>query len=131
MQMGVWAGVFLFVALMAALEFWNRKRMERQQREKLRNSYGCVREKKALEPERLKEISIYYDLIREAYLDEDWVDEVTWKDLDMDKVFETINHTVSFAGEQMLYSELHFLSGGEKLRKKDQSYGRITKKRQW
>ena len=100
MQMGVWAGVFLLVAVMMALEFWDRKRMERKQREKLRNAYGCAREKKALEPERLKEISIYYDLRKEVHPDEDWVDDVTWKDLDMDRIFETINHTVSFAGEQ-------------------------------
>lgn len=110
MQLGVWSGIFLFVTAMVALEFWNSKMMERKQREKLRNAYGCAREKRALEPERLKEIRIYYDLMKEAYPDEDWVDEVTWQDLDMDRIFETINHTVSFAGEQLLYSELHHLS---------------------
>ncbi|MGN0204525.1 MAG: hypothetical protein ACI4BB_08275 [Coprococcus sp.] len=110
MQIGVWAGVFLLVIVMVALEFWNRKRMERKQREKLRNAYGRAREKRALEPERLKEISIYYNLMKEAAPEADWVDEVTWQDLDLDRIFEKLNHTVSFAGEQLLYSELHHLS---------------------
>ena len=37
----------------------------------------------------------------------DSVDEITWSDLDMDAVFERIDHTKSAAGEEYLYYLLH------------------------
>lgn len=35
------------------------------------------------------------------------VDEITWNDLDLDEVFQRINHTWSFAGEDYLYYLMH------------------------
>ena len=35
------------------------------------------------------------------------VDDITWEDLEMDKVFSRINHCESFIGEQYLYKILH------------------------
>ena len=32
-----------------------------------------------------------------------YIDDITWDDLEMDDVFLRINHTDSFAGEQILY----------------------------
>jgi DNA mismatch repair ATPase MutS len=35
------------------------------------------------------------------------IDEITWNDLDMDKVFSKMNNCNSFIGEQVLYKRLH------------------------
>ena len=52
--------------------------------------------------DRLKYIRMYH----ESYGDKG-IDEITWSDLEMDEVFLKINHTRSFAGEQVLYRQLH------------------------
>lgn len=56
-------------------------------------------------------ISIYYNLVKKKLV-MDTIDEITWNDLEMDKVFERINHTSTYIGEQTLYKQLHILSGG-------------------
>lgn len=38
------------------------------------------------------------------------IDSVTWDDLEMDQVFLRINHTQSYAGEQVLYRRLHHVT---------------------
>lgn len=38
---------------------------------------------------------------------EKMIDDITWNDLNMDKVFQKMNHTWSFAGEDYLYYLLH------------------------
>lgn len=48
----------------------------------------------------------YYDFRREKQMDEFLVDEITWNDLDMDRVFQRINPRLSTSGEQYLYYEL-------------------------
>lgn len=56
----------------------------------------------------LEEIRLYYDETKEG-LPSNAIDEITWNDLEMDRVFERINHTRSFIGEQVLYRRLHLL----------------------
>jgi len=52
--------------------------------------------------DRLPYIRMYHDRCREK-----GIDEITWSDLEMDKVFLRINHTRSLVGEQVLYHRLH------------------------
>ena len=60
---------------------------------------------------RLDKVRKYHDDLVVSE-DPDWtVDEITWNDLEMDKVFLRINHTNSFIGEQVLYHRLHVLDG--------------------
>lgn len=60
---------------------------------------------------RIDRIGKYHDNL--AGLDDSkWVvDDITWNDLEMDRVFLRINHTNSFIGEQTLYHKLHVLNG--------------------
>ena len=51
-----------------------------------------------------------FDVDRCAYNQDELIDSVTWDDLDMDSIFQQINHTDSYAGEQVLYSKLHILN---------------------
>ena len=48
-------------------------------------------------------IRAYYDYRRENELDEFLVDEITWYDLDLDRVFKRINPKRCTSGEQYLY----------------------------
>lgn len=41
------------------------------------------------------------------------IDDITWNDLDMDKVFSRMNNCNSFVGEQYLYKMLHIISSSE------------------
>ena len=52
---------------------------------------------------RMKLIREYHEM-REC---ESEVDAITWEDLEMDRIFLTVNHTNCFAGEQVLYDGLH------------------------
>ena len=51
-------------------------------------------------------IRAYYDYREENELDEFLIDEITWNDLDLDRVFKRINPGLSTSGEQYLYYEL-------------------------
>lgn len=48
-------------------------------------------------------IRTYYDFRKEGEMDEFLVDEITWNDLELDKVFKRINPGLSTSGEQYLY----------------------------
>ena len=61
-----------------------------------------------------------------------YIDDITWDDLEMDDVFLRINHTDSFAGEQILYHKLHDVSAAgdqEKFEKRQQFLKENEKKR--
>ena len=61
---------------------------------------------------RLKDVRILHDGMSAAD-DGSWeIDDITWDDLEMDRVFLRINHTNSFVGEQTLYHKLHVLDKG-------------------
>lgn len=51
-------------------------------------------------------IRAYYDYRKEQRMDEFLVDDVTWNDLDLDRVFKRINPGLSTSGEQYLYYQL-------------------------
>lgn len=68
----------------------------------------------------------YYDL-RKDTLKENYIDEITWNDLDMDEVFFRINHTKSFVGEQTLYWQLHKFSENENFDKWEEQIDFFTK----
>ena len=60
----------------------------------------------------LEDIRMYWDLKLQFVAENKgigYIDELTWHDLDMDKVFEKMSHTVSTVGESYLYAQLHTL----------------------
>lgn len=77
-------------------------------RKKLRESFGVVPTlyEKERVMERMNCIEIYHKEMCERHQSGD-IDEITWDDLEMDKVFLRINHTNSFIGEQILYHQMH------------------------
>lgn len=56
-----------------------------------------------------------------------WVDEITWNDLDMDKVFCYLNRTQSGIGEETLYRMLHAIDApNEPLQRRDRWMRALT-----
>lgn len=94
--------------------------------------------------QRIDKICLYHDDFSEEIVDNNnkaavdmesgysYIDDITWDDLEMDDVFLRINHTDSFAGEQILYHKLHDVSAAgdqEKFEKRQQFLKGNEKKR--
>ncbi len=58
---------------------------------------------------RIELVKKYHNVKKEEMELTDYVDDITWEDLEMDQMFLRINHTNSFFGEQYLYHRLHCL----------------------
>lgn len=52
-------------------------------------------------------IETYHIFKNKLNCDEDSIDDITWNDLDMNKVYERINACMTSIGEEYLYSVLH------------------------
>ncbi len=105
-------GILFLLAIIAVvilINMWNGRRRGKMIQRRLKNSYGQKIMKDNGEDDRWPEIAVYDRLVQQNMPEDERVDAITWNDLDMDAVFKQINRTVSFAGEQLLYSELHRL----------------------
>lgn len=90
------AGFTLVAAvLIIRAEYKRRKLMLR----KVRRMYGRVPERE-YEAGDLERISRYFEKKKG---EEFYIDDITWNDLDMDRVFMLVNQTVSSPGEDVLY----------------------------
>ena len=90
--------VLLFVLWILYENYKNKKRVL----EKIRSRYGkpFARE---YEPGDIELISHYFRRREEAGF---VIDDITWNDLDMDRVYKMINQTISSPGEDVLYDML-------------------------
>ena len=68
----------------------------------LRKSWGKEKNKKNT----FDQISLLHRNLQESYPTSLVIDDRTWADLEMNRVFKQINHTVSTSGEQFLYDLL-------------------------
>lgn len=107
----VYAGIVVFfLAVTGALIVWEKHKGKKRLLKKLRRQWGTICERE-YSLEEIDHISHY------AYRKKDdaefFVDDITWNDLDMDRVFVRINQTVSSPGEDYLY----YLLRTPKLRK--------------
>ena len=89
--------ILLTVAAILLLVTWilyeNRKQKKRMLR-KIQRIYGKVPEREYSAGD-LKNISHYF--LRKKG-DDFWIDDITWNDLDMDRIYMLINQTVSSPG---------------------------------
>ncbi|WP_425446158.1 MutS-related protein [Dethiothermospora halolimnae] len=63
-----------------------------------------------------KNIGYHWKEYKNTISKDEKIDNITWNDLEMDKVFSRINNCNSFVGEQILYSILHCLPKNSKNR---------------
>lgn len=112
-QLTVAAAVVLLAFLVFAVLFLiERYRNRKYLMRKIRREWGQEPERD-YDPTEFDCISHYY--LRKA-CDEFQIDDITWNDLDMDRVFMQMNHTRSFLGEGYLYYLLRTPSmSGERL----------------
>lgn len=100
------AGAIVSIFIIAV---YSRHAGQKRLRESIRKQYGKKPEKKETD---FKLAGLYFTEAEhgDAY---GLVDDETWNDLDMSEVFQRINTTCSFAGEQYLYASLRILSQDE------------------
>lgn len=91
------AGFALVMAIMIIRAEWKRKKSIRR---KIRRTFGKVPERE-YEAGDIERISHYFDKKRnQGFI----IDDITWNDLDMDRVFMMVNQTISSPGEDVLYA---------------------------
>lgn len=97
--LGCAVALFGLIAIKAWMDKKNRKK---RFYEKIRKEWGQASERK-YGLEEWDKLTHYFYL--EEY-DGFVIDDITWKDLDMDRVFKQMNHTCSSIGEEYLYAML-------------------------
>ena len=100
--MGIWiifAVIIAGIAVASAASKGNRNRIEE---EKTKDNWGKFQENEYTSEE-LENISSYYKLIRE---DSFFVDDITWNDLDMDRLYGMMDISRSSIGREYLYKTL-------------------------
>ncbi len=107
--MEVW--VWLLIAAAVVILFgWqtvvDRRKRKAALREHLERMWGGIPERKYTKEE-LERIASYSNL-KEKNESETEIDDITWNDLEMDRIFERINYTESSAGEEYLYRLLRY-----------------------
>ena len=104
--MGGGSGILIFMGLFAAVFFLagirDSRERERTRRKKLLEAFGRVSDKE-MTPERYRQIQGYL----KRHLREGQIDEVTWNDLDMDRLYHRMDQSASGCGEEYLYYLLH------------------------
>lgn len=91
----------LFAAITLFLGMRERKRTREKLQKKLRAGFGQKPAKKT-SPERYAQIPQYHLHHPEGFR----IDDITWNDLDLDRVFSQMDNTCSAAGEEYLYDLL-------------------------
>lgn len=101
-------GVFLWQKVEARGDRNRRREQRKEEFGKDPRELSCGKRSR----EFLGEIAVYYEERKEQggeglSCEENFIDDVTWNDLDMDELFLRVNHTKSYIGEQVLYRRLH------------------------
>ncbi|MBP3339326.1 MAG: hypothetical protein J6L69_07975 [Lachnospiraceae bacterium] len=99
-------GYLIIVAVLVVFFAVNSVRYSREKEQQLmkriKNSYG-KRCEKDYKPGEFEKIRHYFEYLVENGILEDYIDEITWNDVDMDRVFKQMNNTYSSVGEEYLY----------------------------
>ncbi|MCM1162225.1 MAG: hypothetical protein NC412_13525 [Roseburia sp.] len=95
--------IIAFLAFIFVMGMLEERRAKKKFREKLEKDYGKPSRKQYVEG-RLSTISGYY---KKTIGETDFfIDDITWNDLDMDRLYQTMDYTFSAAGEEVLYKTL-------------------------
>lgn len=101
-------GIFLFGVILALViqEYF----LQKSRRQYIQKRFGTI------PPERnydFEGIASYWEEIKKQIPSQLQVDDITWNDLDMDKVYARVNQCCSSVGEEYLYATLHQLHWSE------------------
>lgn len=94
---------FILILPFGVMAFYFRKKMlQYRALYHIKNGWGKVSERKR----KFEDIRKLHDFIKEEEKEEFYIDNQTWQDFTMDKVFEKLDRTFSSPGEQVLYNIL-------------------------
>lgn len=88
--------IFAVIAVKCA---WDAKNREKKFISQIRASYGQIPQRE-YRPGEMDSIAVYY---RQNSRGKQVIDDITWNDLDMDRIFMALNQTWSSSGEEYLY----------------------------
>ena len=92
--------IFLFLIFQFS---YDNKMRRRRWKERFQNEWGTVPEREYDYAE-LEKISRYFEYqLKKGKITEPYIDDITWNDLDMDRIFAYANHAKSSPGEEYLY----------------------------
>lgn len=95
--------VIAFIVFIFIMGMLDERRAKKKFREKLDKDYGKPSDKQYMDG-RLSTISGYY---KKTMGETDFfIDDITWNDLDMDRLYQAMDYTFSAAGEEVLYKTL-------------------------
>lgn len=95
--------IIAFVVVIFIMGMLDERRAKKKFREKLEKNYGKPSDKQYAEG-RLSTISGYY---KKTMGETDFfIDDITWNDLDMDRLYQAMDYTFCAAGEEVLYKTL-------------------------
>ncbi len=104
------------IVIVALLGLREKKRYMRRLRKRILADFGVFRERK-VRNDRIDVVSSYY----RGHSRDGQVDDITWGDLELSRLFGVMNHTFSAAGEEYLYYALRTpLKDEEVLKKRDE-----------
>ncbi|MEG1847413.1 MAG: hypothetical protein RRX92_04505 [Lachnospiraceae bacterium] len=99
MEYYLFIGIIVLVCIFAAIKgFFDQKKHKNNFMERCKREYGQYPDKD-YNPEQYASISQYDEKHRNAV----HIDDITWNDLEMDRLFRMMNMTYSSAGEEYLY----------------------------
>lgn len=104
MELGITIGIIFFVFIFSVLRAnTEMKKRKQKYREKLRQQYGNFPNREY----KIEELESIPRLFEHQMQDNDfYIDDITWNDLNMDQIYELINHTQSSSGAEYLYKML-------------------------
>lgn len=91
----------IFVVLVMGKEYLNSKKYRKKILDELYQSYGTSAERN-YKPGEMDHIMMYYHKHPVPHQ----IDDITWNDLNMDQIYQTINTSCSAAGDEYLYYRL-------------------------
>lgn len=95
-------GIVIFMILLAVKSRYDEKMYRKRLRLRMMREWGKPHNEE-YSSEKMENIEVYY---RENQEEQD-IDDITWNDLNMDDVYQQINHTQSAMGQEYLYALLH------------------------
>ena len=106
----------------------NAKKRERYLKNTWKEAWGTASEKE-YDRTKYESISHYFQQqLRKGKITEPYVDDITWNDLDLDEVYQVMDHTTSLVGAEYLYYLLRTpVLSAEKLKERDRLMEFFTK----
>lgn len=103
MQIWIVVGVLFSVQVLMLIE---KALHKKKVRVAIKEAYGKKPAERKLDFEK---IGYHWDDMIRRVPEEERIDDITWNDLEMQEVYKRINGCRSFAGDQVLFSRLHWL----------------------